>query len=148
MQCTPILKIKVCGYTTGGWLETVNAFVIIRDNLLTVRAKATMLAWYEERSTLYRSCLTNSRTVNVGAHILFYTASINQPLIQGCMESLVQYKRLLLRKHTSGLQPDERASLVQSCISLLQELQAVDPARQQRYKELCKRNSLRTYQSF
>ena len=56
----------------------------------------------------------------------------------GCMESLVHYKRLLLRKHAASLRSEEQEGLVKDCVSLLQELEALDPARRQRYKELCK----------
>ncbi|EKM55625.1 uncharacterized protein PHACADRAFT_256366 [Phanerochaete carnosa HHB-10118-sp] len=58
-----------------------------------------------------------------------------QPDSKWCMESLVHYKRLLLQKHTTSFQPGEQVNLVESCIGLLQELGALDPARRQRYKE-------------
>ena len=56
----------------------------------------------------------------------------------GCMESLVYYKRLLLRKHPACLLPGERESLINNCATILRELQDVDPERRQRYQELCK----------
>ncbi|GJE86946.1 rab-protein geranylgeranyltransferase [Phanerochaete sordida] len=59
-----------------------------------------------------------------------------QPDSKWCMESLVHYKRLLLQKHGDALTSEERASLVEDCAKLLGELQTLDPARRQRYKEL------------
>lgn len=53
------------------------------------------------------------------------------------MESLVYYKRLLLRKHSTALQQGERNTLISDCTKLLHELQVVDPERRQRYVELC-----------
>ena len=55
---------------------------------------------------------------------------------QGCMDSLVFYKRLLLRQHGSDLNNDERAQLEKECRDLLNDLQNVDPDRRQRYLDL------------
>ncbi|KZT69037.1 rab-protein geranylgeranyltransferase [Daedalea quercina L-15889] len=59
-----------------------------------------------------------------------------QPDSKWCMESLVFYKRLVLRHHVQRLTATERGSLTQECIRLLSGLQEVDPSRRQRYKDL------------
>jgi geranylgeranyl transferase type-2 subunit alpha len=46
------------------------------------------------------------------------------------MESLIQYKRLLL-KHKP-----ERTDLVEACEQLLETLKSIDPMRRRRYEEL------------
>ncbi|TRM57599.1 hypothetical protein BD626DRAFT_514411 [Schizophyllum amplum] len=53
--------------------------------------------------------------------------------VKWCMESIVHYKRLLLRKH--ALHVDNHA-LTKDCLSLLEDLQKQDPARRQRYKDI------------
>jgi geranylgeranyl transferase type-2 subunit alpha len=50
------------------------------------------------------------------------------------MESLVHYKLLLLRNHY----PTTADTVRQECVDLLQRLIKLDPARQQRYKEIGK----------
>ncbi|KAJ3843297.1 rab-protein geranylgeranyltransferase [Lentinula raphanica] len=50
-----------------------------------------------------------------------------------CMESLVHYKRLLLRKHASFV---DKSLLTQECIHLLEQLRKVDPGRGARYDEI------------
>ena len=52
------------------------------------------------------------------------------------MESLVHYKRLILKNHSTSLQSGEREALIASCTQLLSELQVLDPERKQRYVEL------------
>ena len=52
----------------------------------------------------------------------------------GCMESIVHYKRMLV-KQCDDIK--ERESLVEDCQSLLNRLIDIDPFRQQRYHELC-----------
>lgn len=54
----------------------------------------------------------------------------------GCMESIVHYKQLLLRKHASNLPPEERAVVKQQCLDLLRQLEGIDPMRRQRYADL------------
>ena len=49
------------------------------------------------------------------------------------MESIVHYKRLLLRNHSSD---SDTAALIKDCLSLLQQLQDLDPARKRRYEEI------------
>ena len=53
------------------------------------------------------------------------------------MESLVFYKRLLLRRHGEDLGDGEREKLDNECEELLRTLQTVDPDRRQRYIDLC-----------
>ncbi|KIK63666.1 hypothetical protein GYMLUDRAFT_40746 [Collybiopsis luxurians FD-317 M1] len=50
-----------------------------------------------------------------------------------CMESLVHYKRLLLRNHASTV---DHFLLTQECIHLLTQLREVDPSRKARYQEI------------
>ncbi|ETW85709.1 hypothetical protein HETIRDRAFT_470846 [Heterobasidion irregulare TC 32-1] len=54
----------------------------------------------------------------------------------GCMDTLVYYKQLLLRKHPTHIGSLEAKALVQQCIDLLQQLESVDPSRRQRYRAL------------
>jgi geranylgeranyl transferase type-2 subunit alpha len=60
----------------------------------------------------------------------------------GCMESLVHYKRLLLRNNSSAT---DTAPLTKDCLRLLQQLQDLDPARKQRYEEIGVIYSLASY---
>ncbi|RPD79934.1 rab-protein geranylgeranyltransferase [Lentinus tigrinus ALCF2SS1-7] len=59
-----------------------------------------------------------------------------QPDSKWCMESLVFYKRLLLRKYSESLTDEERWKLGSDCEGLLAKLQRVDPDRKQRYIDL------------
>ncbi|EPT05943.1 hypothetical protein FOMPIDRAFT_1026824 [Fomitopsis schrenkii] len=52
-----------------------------------------------------------------------------------CMESLVFYKQLLLRRHAQRLGDTGRVSLTQECLRLLNNLQEVDPSRRERYED-------------
>ena len=52
------------------------------------------------------------------------------------MESLVFYKKLLLRKHAATLGEDGEASLRTECLDLLRQLQTIDSYRKQRYADL------------
>ncbi|KAI0781077.1 rab-protein geranylgeranyltransferase [Trametes elegans] len=63
-----------------------------------------------------------------------------QPDSKWCMESLVFYKRLSLRRHGNGMTSEERARLDRECLELLTKLQTIDPDRKQRYVDLA-RNS-------
>ncbi|KAG2348523.1 rab-protein geranylgeranyltransferase [Suillus weaverae] len=54
-----------------------------------------------------------------------------QPDSKWCMESLVHYKRLLLRNHSPGSQ-----TLKQECVELLSRLMDLDPVRYARYQDL------------
>ncbi|KAI0340483.1 rab-protein geranylgeranyltransferase [Trametopsis cervina] len=62
-----------------------------------------------------------------------------QPDSKWCMESIVYYKQLLLSKHSSMLGKEDERNLKTSCLTLLNELQKVDPDRKQRYLELANR---------
>ena len=57
-------------------------------------------------------------------------------ILLGCMESLVFYKRLLLRRHEASMNSAQREGLVNDCVDLLARLQEVDPDRRQRYDDL------------
>ncbi|KAJ7871443.1 rab-protein geranylgeranyltransferase [Mycena olivaceomarginata] len=50
-----------------------------------------------------------------------------------CMESLVHYKRLLLKNHHSSV---DASSLTSDCRRLLSDLRVLDPARRRRYEEI------------
>lgn len=52
------------------------------------------------------------------------------------MESLVRYKRLLLKNHASTLEEDGRRALEQHCLRLLGQLREYDPQRRRRYDDL------------
>ena len=67
----------------------------------------------------------------VGAFVL-----ASDVLLLGCMESIVHYKRLLLRHHATTLQPQERGELIGNCFELLERLRDVDPQRRNRYSDL------------
>ncbi|KAH7926287.1 rab-protein geranylgeranyltransferase [Leucogyrophana mollusca] len=55
-----------------------------------------------------------------------------QPDSKWCMESLVHYKRLLLRNHS----PSQPQCLRDNCLQLLYQLEQLDPARKHRYQQL------------
>ncbi|KAI0797855.1 rab-protein geranylgeranyltransferase [Abortiporus biennis] len=59
-----------------------------------------------------------------------------QPDSKWCMESLVRYKRMLLKNHGGSLSLDEKQRLHEECSSLLTQLQEVDPQRRRRYQEI------------
>lgn len=50
----------------------------------------------------------------------------------GCLNSLVHYKRLLIRHR-----PDEKSILMEECQAMLTRLSTIDTMRQQRYKDIC-----------
>ncbi|KAJ7074238.1 rab-protein geranylgeranyltransferase [Mycena amicta] len=58
-----------------------------------------------------------------------------QPDSKWCMESLVYYKQMLLRKHATV----DARGLIDECRHLLSELGSLDPARRARYEEIEKR---------
>ena len=68
-------------------------------------------------------------------------ASIDVPLrkmfanfpLQGCLESIVHYKRLLLRDWASDIDVEQLRS---ECADLLKRLERLDPMRCMRYREL------------
>ncbi|KAI8998770.1 rab-protein geranylgeranyltransferase [Trametes punicea] len=59
-----------------------------------------------------------------------------QPDSKWCMESLVFYQRLLLRKHGKALSVEIRKRMESECLGLLSKLQTIDPDRKQRYMDL------------
>ncbi|KAH9901248.1 rab-protein geranylgeranyltransferase [Cubamyces lactineus] len=59
-----------------------------------------------------------------------------QPDSKWCMESLVFYKRTLMRQHHSSLSDETRRQLEGECLELLKKLEKVDPDRRQRYIDL------------
>ncbi|KAH8108138.1 rab-protein geranylgeranyltransferase [Cristinia sonorae] len=59
-----------------------------------------------------------------------------QPDSKWCMESLVRYKRLLLRKHRPSLSVVEGEQLLQDCSALLAKLAETDRLRRQRYLDI------------
>nr|GAT59587.1 Rab geranylgeranyltransferase [Mycena chlorophos] len=56
-----------------------------------------------------------------------------QPDSKWCMESLVYYKRMQLRKHAEAVDAER---LTEECRHLLRELVLLDPARRARYEEI------------
>ncbi|OBZ75732.1 Geranylgeranyl transferase type-2 subunit alpha [Grifola frondosa] len=59
-----------------------------------------------------------------------------QPDSKWCMESLVFYKRLLLRNHPATIESSQREAIRSECMDLLRRLQIIDPERKQRYIDL------------
>jgi len=58
-----------------------------------------------------------------------------QPDSKWCMDSLVTYKQLLLKKHLpTGSQ--ERLDVSNQCLTLLGKLEEIDPMRRQRYQDM------------
>ncbi|KAF8894396.1 rab-protein geranylgeranyltransferase, partial [Infundibulicybe gibba] len=55
-----------------------------------------------------------------------------EPDSKWCLESIVHYKQLLLKNHTSG----DRNILINECATLLEGLQVIDPQRHRRYEAL------------
>ncbi|KAF7338661.1 Rab-protein geranylgeranyltransferase [Mycena venus] len=56
-----------------------------------------------------------------------------QPDSKWCMESLVHYKQLLLKNHSSSV---DAATITNDCRRLLGDLRVLDPARRRRYEEI------------
>jgi len=54
-----------------------------------------------------------------------------QPDSKWCMESLVHYQSILLRRYLKSSE-----NLVKECLDLLEQLGSIDPARRQRYEEI------------
>ncbi|KAI0035755.1 rab-protein geranylgeranyltransferase [Vararia minispora EC-137] len=64
------------------------------------------------------------------------TLNLTNACVSGCMETLVHYKRLLIRSHTSRLGPEGTQILREECLGLLKQLEELDPLRRQRYRDL------------
>jgi len=58
-----------------------------------------------------------------------------QPDSKWCIESIVYYKRLLLRKHAGNV---DVCTIVSECRDSLQQLELLDPMRRQRYQDIAK----------
>ncbi|KAG5716262.1 Geranylgeranyl transferase type-2 subunit alpha [Termitomyces sp. T112] len=56
-----------------------------------------------------------------------------QPDSKWCMESIIHYKRLLLKKHPNEV---NTKTLLLDCKNLLEQLEILDPARHQRYQDI------------
>lgn len=52
------------------------------------------------------------------------------------MESLVHYKQLLLRNHSTSIGEGGSQVLVKECLQLLAQLESIDPQRRRRYQQL------------
>jgi hypothetical protein len=52
------------------------------------------------------------------------------------MDTLVHYKRILVRSHAESLEAGERDRLIDECTGLLKQLVELDPARKRRYEEI------------
>ncbi|KAL1947695.1 hypothetical protein VTO73DRAFT_13419 [Trametes versicolor] len=59
-----------------------------------------------------------------------------QPDSKWCMESLVFYKRLLLKRYGDVMTNEGKRDLGSECLDLLNKLQDIDPDRRQRYADL------------
>ncbi|KAH8117241.1 rab-protein geranylgeranyltransferase [Phellopilus nigrolimitatus] len=59
-----------------------------------------------------------------------------EPDCKWCLESLVHYKRLLLRKHFSNITDPERQKILEECLCTLATLENIDPPRLKRYEEI------------
>ncbi|KAI0313624.1 rab-protein geranylgeranyltransferase [Amylostereum chailletii] len=59
-----------------------------------------------------------------------------QPDSKWCMECLVHYKQLLLRNHSPSFDRDGLETIRQDCLQLLKQLEDIDPARKQRYRDI------------
>ncbi|EIM90234.1 rab-protein geranylgeranyltransferase [Stereum hirsutum FP-91666 SS1] len=59
-----------------------------------------------------------------------------QPDSKWCMESLVHYKQLLLRNHSTSIGEGGSQVLVKECLQLLDQLESIDPQRRRRYQQL------------
>lgn len=73
------------------------------------------------------------------ANVRPYSKSFPRRLLTleiGCMESLVYYKRLILRVHHNKLDAGQRDVLRAECSRLLTTLQEIDPMRKHRYEDL------------
>ena len=72
----------------------------------------------------------NSRIANV-YNISLNLASLTNPFFIDCMESILHYKRILIKKHHLA-----DPTLVEDCFRLLASLRGLDPARRNRYDDL------------
>ncbi|EJD53267.1 rab-protein geranylgeranyltransferase, partial [Auricularia subglabra TFB-10046 SS5] len=59
-----------------------------------------------------------------------------EPDSKWCLDSLVHYKRLLLRQDGAALQAQEARALRAECAGILAKLETIDPIRRQRYQDL------------
>lgn len=60
-----------------------------------------------------------------------------QPDSKWCMESIVRYKRLMLKKHSDSLLSEEIDQLLRECTDLLTKLEDIDSLRRHRYHQTC-----------
>lgn len=54
----------------------------------------------------------------------------------GCMESIVRYKKLIIKRHADVLSDKERAQLRADCSDLLAKLEDIDSLRRHRYQQI------------
>lgn len=82
----------------------------------------------------------SNRTASVSA---FPALSLDIPRFSrlihtvGCMESLVFYNRLLLKRYGDVMTSEGKRDLGSERLDLLNKLQDIDPDRRQRYADLC-----------
>ncbi|KAJ3997531.1 rab-protein geranylgeranyltransferase [Lentinula boryana] len=115
------------------------------------RSKVLSSLWSQEFDLVHNAMYTDPKDQSVWIYhrwligsgdsrdILEREIAIIQSLLEEesdskwCMESLVHYKRLLLRNHASSV---VTSTLTQDCIQLLHQLRKVDPGRRERYHEI------------
>ncbi|TFK54826.1 rab-protein geranylgeranyltransferase [Heliocybe sulcata] len=65
-----------------------------------------------------------------------------QPDSKWCLESLVHYRRLLVRNHAMVIGKEESERILRQCIEFLQQLQTLDTPRKRRYQDILDRLSV------
>lgn len=118
------------------WLvgEGERGWAAAEKSILSILQEMTHL-FCKRRYHPYKSSSTSSLIVNVSRFLCIMVTQVSF-FFSGCMESIVYYKQLLLSKHSSMLGKEDERNLKTSCLTLLNELQKVDPDRKQRYLEL------------
>ncbi|EPQ58069.1 rab-protein geranylgeranyltransferase [Gloeophyllum trabeum ATCC 11539] len=59
-----------------------------------------------------------------------------QPDSKWCIESLVHYKRLLIKNHSAEFGAEQTKGLLSQCVSFLLQLQTLDPPRRNMYQDI------------
>lgn len=132
MRCTQIPTTRAYGFIIGGswgrvrFLQYVFAYNSRNpgpgdDKNVLEREIAIIQELLDEQSD------SKCQDVSASRRSLSLMKSI------GCMESLVHYKRLLLKNHHSSV---DASSLTSDCRRLLSDLRVLDPARRRRYEEI------------
>ena len=142
--------IRAFGSITPGSLALVRRHSPLQNAVVSHTSaivQGTTFRDFAKKSQLYKNCLMNNPIANVRVLLPLLTAAAYQGSVYpGCMESLVRYKKLILKRHREKL-GDEEGQLKSECLDLLAELSNIDPLRRNRYQQSSKLISLRYFVS-